>query len=57
MTSHLPRALRVSRRAPATPRRAESAHLTDAFPRPAASPGATGFVRVPRTLFTGVPRS
>jgi len=57
MTSHFSRALRAQRGAPGRPRRAESARGTDVFPRPAASPGAMASVRVPHTLFTGVPRS
>jgi hypothetical protein len=70
MTPHLPHALRIERGgsptqrasgrlagAPGRPRRAESTRGIDVFPRPAASPGARGSVRVPHTPFTGVPRS
>jgi hypothetical protein len=43
--------------APNRPRRAESTRGIDIYPRPAASPGATGSVRVPHTRITGFPRS
>ena len=66
MTSRFHHAIRVERGGSATarasarlagapgPRRADPTRGIDVFPRPSASPGAKGSVRVPHTRLTGV---